>query len=542
MLKTLLKTVPLVTLIQVKASQPSLNDNTADLDRLKFALAESLPEQLRRYSIHIPFTCMAEIAASFRAADFSGYAVVQYEHDRLVLVEFVAEPPKLLPALALDLGSTHLEATLLDLLTGEPLARGTTLNRQVSHGADILSRIHFAEGKKGSEREREREGLVVLQDAVIVSINELLDELCQEAGVRPEHVQAVSVSGNTTMVHLLLGLSPRHICREPYIPLVNAPDPFPAREIGLNLHRQATVRVLPGRGSYFGGDLISGILATGLDQAEEICMLIDVGTNAEVVMGNNEWLIACAGAAGPALEGGVARMGMRAAAGAVEHVAIDRENWRLNWRSIGEGPPLGLCGSGLIDLVAELYLARIVDLRGKFQAAFPGQSAEHKRFIEERLLKLDGEQVFQVIAAGEAGNEEPVVLSQLDLDAMMRSKAAMYAILVTLIGQVGLEFSELHRISVAGAFGKHINPRQAITLGMLPDLPLTTFQPVGNSSLCGAEMILLDHTAFERSQEIARKITYIELNVNQEFMIRFSGSRFIPHTDPGLFPSVPSFR
>ena len=544
LLENLLKTVPLITLVRVEATPPSLHDNTADLDRLKSALAESLPEQLRRRScsIRIPFICMAEIAASFRAADFAGYAVVHYEHDRLALVDFVAEPPDLLPALALDLGSTHLEATLLDMLTGKTLARNAALNRQVSHGADILSRIHFAERRTGSGQGRAGEGLVVLQDAVIASINELLDELCREAEVRTQDVQAVAVSGNTTMVHLLLGLSPRHICREPYIPLVNAPDPFPAREIGLKLHKQATVRVLPGRGSYFGGDLISGILATGLDQAEETCMLIDVGTNAEVVMGNNEWLIACAGAAGPALEGGVARMGMRAASGAVEHIAVDRESWQLKWRSIGEGPPLGLCGSGLIDLVAELYLSRIVDLRGKFQAAFPGQSAEHKRFVAERLLELDGEQVFQVIAAQEAGNKEPVVLSQLDLDAMMRSKAAMYAILVTLIGQVGLEFSELHRIAVAGAFGKHINPRQAITLGMLPDLPLTTFQPVGNSSLLGAEMILLDHTAFARSQEIARKITYIELNVNQEFMIRFSGSRFIPHTDPGLFPSVPSFR
>ena len=233
---------------------------------------------------------------------------------------------------------------------------------------------------------------------------------------------------------------------------------------------------------------------------------------------------------------------MRAAIGAVEHVVINRDTWQLKWHSIGDAPPLGLCGSGLIDLVAELYLARIVDLRGKFQTTFPGQSAEHKRFVEERLLKLDGEQVFLVVAAGEADNEEPVVLSQLDLDAIMRSKAAMYAILVTMIGQVGLEFSALARISVAGAFGKHINPRQAITLGMLPDLPLTTFQPVGNSSLHGAEMVLLDHTAFAQSLEIARKITYIELNVNHEFMICFSGSRFIPHTDPGLFPSVPNFR
>ncbi|MCI5227574.1 MAG: DUF4445 domain-containing protein [Candidatus Electrothrix sp. AX2] len=530
---------PLVSLVRVQASLPSLHDNTADIDRLKSVVAEALPKELRGCSVHIPFACMAKIAASFRTAGFRGCVLLQYEADRLVLVEFFAKAPELLPALALDLGSTHLEASLLDLLTGKTLARSTNLNRQVEYGTDILTRIHFA-----ARQEAGRNGLEVLQDAVILSIHELLDQLCREVEIRPQDVLATAISGNTTMVHLLLGLNPQHICREPYIPLINARDPFLAREIGLKLHEQATVRVLPGKGSYFGGDLIAGILATGLDQAEKTSMLIDVGTNAEVVMGNSDWLIACAGAAGPALEGGVARMGMRASSGAVEHVAIDHERWQLSWRSIGDSPPSGLCGSGLIDLVAELYLARIVDLRGKFQATFLGQSAAHKRFVEERLLAMDGdgEQVFLVVAAGEAGNAEPVVLSQLDLDAMMRSKAAMYAILVTLTGQVGVEFSELARIAVAGAFGKHINPRQAITLGMLPDLPLSTFEPVGNSSLRGAEMVLLDHTAFERSQEIARKITYIELNVNQEFMIRFSGSRFIPHTDPGLFPSVPSFR
>jgi uncharacterized 2Fe-2S/4Fe-4S cluster protein (DUF4445 family) len=518
-------TISLTVALPLVAVPPSLADNTADLDRLKATLAAALPSELAGRSLRVPFACITTVAAAFRAAGFHGWAVVHCLPGQLELIDFLPEEPKLLLGLALDLGSTHLEASLIDLLTGRVLARNTALNQQVKYGADILSRIHCA---------AKDEGLRQLQQAVVDSINGLIAQLCQEAAVLPEEIRTLTVAGNTTMAHLLLGLSPYHLCREPYIPLVNAPDPFLAAEIGLTLHPQAILWLLPSRGSYFGGDLISGILAVGLDQAEQSTMLIDVGTNAEVVLGGKDWLIACAGAAGPALEGGVARMGMRAAPGAIEQVSIDRDCWQLHWRSIADAPPLGICGSGLIDLAAELYLARIIDLRGKFQAEFVGQSAAQRQFVQERLVQCGNETTFLLV--------EGVSVSQTDLDAMMRSKAAMYAILETLCAQVGVAFSELEQIHVAGAFGEHINPRQAITLGMLPDLPLTVFNPVGNTSLAGAEQLLLDHTLWERAQDICRKITYLELNVNQEFMIRFSGSRFIPHTDLSFFPSVPSFR
>jgi uncharacterized 2Fe-2S/4Fe-4S cluster protein (DUF4445 family) len=288
---------------------------------------------------------------------------------------------------------------------------------------------------------------------------------------------------------------------------------------------------MPSVGSYFGGDLVSGVVASGLAQADKVSMLIDVGTNAEVIVGNNEWLIACAGAAGPALEGGVAKMGMRAAPGAIEHVEIDPETGQFNYTIINGGKPKGICGSGIIDLVAALYLGRIIDIRGKFRSGHD----------TDRLIET-GEGLAYVLADGdEAADGQPVLFGQIDLDAVMRSKAAMYSILTTLVNQVGLSFAELERIYVAGAFGQHISPRQAITLGMLPDLPLETFKPIGNSSLAGAELVLLDEQARRDCRELVKKITYLELNVNQEFMIRFSGSRFIPHTDHTLFPSVPFF-
>ena len=508
----------LVRAIAVEAPLPSLGDNTGDLDRLKKALVPQLAGAMPV----VPYQRLRKVAGRFRAAGFTGAAIVNDMAGTPVLVDFLPQPVPVLAGMALDLGTTHLEATLLDLSTGATLARADLENGQIRYGADILTRIHHAAGV---------EGLAELHRAIIGSVNQLAVELAGVSGLAVAEIRALSVSGNTSMVHFFLNINPYHLCREPYIPMVNAPDPCLAGELNLAIHPAAPVWFLPSVGSYFGGDLISGVLASGLDQQPETCMLIDVGTNAEVIVGNREWLIACAGAAGPALEGGVARMGMRAGPGAIEHVRIDPASGEIQYETIGKGKPKGLCGSGLIDLVAELYLTRRIDIRGKFRPQAAG----------DRLIQGNDGYQFVVVGAEDSADGRPVVLGQVDLDALMRSKAAMYAILTTLTSQVGVAFGDLRRIYVAGAFGRHISPRQAIVLGMLPDLPLATYEPVGNSSLAGAGRILLEREARDRCLELVRKITYIELNVNQEFMLRFSGSRFIPHTDPALFPSVPFF-
>lgn len=508
---------PFVYAIRIEAPFPSLQDNTGDIDRLMKALRATAG-----LSPRLPFARLGEVAAAFRGSGFKGAALICDLPDGPMLVDFLPQQPSLLAAMALDLGTTHLEASLLNLVDGKVLASGNRENSQIEFGADILSRIHFAGHNNGLQK---------LHESIIGTINDLAGELAARAGVACGEIRALSVSGNTTMVHLFLRLNPYHLIREPYIPLVNSVDPVPAGEIGLAVHPAASVWIMPSIGSYFGGDLISGILASGLDRQEETSMLIDVGTNAEVVIGNREWLIACAGAAGPALEGGVARMGMRAGPGAIEHVTIDPETLELRYRTIDGGRPRGICGSGIIDLVASFYLARIIDIRGKFRG----------ERCPERMIDTGEGLAFVVARADESATHEPVVIGQVDLDAMMRSKAAMYSILTTLINQVGLDFADLHRIFVAGAFGRHIDPRRAITLGMLPDLPLATYEPIGNSSLAGAELVLRDRENRERCRMVMGKITYLELNVNQEFMIRFSGSRFIPHTDTSLFPSVPVF-
>ena len=506
----------IVRLIPVQCSQPSLHDNTGDIDRIRKNVIQKGISPLR-----VPLSLCAELSQKIRQCGFAGVAMVNDMGEYYELVDFVGTAPAILVGMALDLGTTHLEASLVDLLSGRILAEANHANDQIEFGTDILSRIHFAATPDGQH---------ILKKKVVATINGLLLELCRSCSLTGTDVRALSVSGNTTMVHLLLGLDPATLCREPYIPMLNSLDTFHASALNVAMHPTAPVWIMPSVGSYFGGDLVSGIVASGMDQKTATTMLIDVGTNAEVVVGNKDWLIACAGAAGPALEGGIAKMGMRAAPGAVERVWLDSDG-NLDYSTIDGGLAKGLCGSGIIDLAASLYLAQIIDIQGKFKPK-KGEASVSRGQDGLCFTLVDGE---------EAHGGEPVVFSQLDLDAMMRSKAAMYAILTTITGQVGVEFKDLETIYVAGSFGKHINPKSAITLGMMPDLPLDVFQPIGNSSLDGAVEVLLTRDSRDRCLALPAEITYLELNVNQDFMIRFSGCRFIPHTDPSLFPSVPVF-
>jgi uncharacterized 2Fe-2S/4Fe-4S cluster protein (DUF4445 family) len=307
---------------------------------------------------------------------------------------------------------------------------------------------------------------------------------------------------------------------------------FRASQAGIVIHPEAPVAVFPNIGSYFGGDLIAGIIASGMAEREELSILVDVGTNAEIVLGNKDWLVGCAGAAGPALEGGVASMGMMAGPGVIDKVSIDGASGRIRFRTIESMPPVGICGSGLIDLVAQLYLAGMIDIRGKFVAEKCG----------ERIQETDGIRHFVVVSSEASATGRELTLAQTDIDALLRSKAAMYAILGTITGLVNVSYQDIRNFFIAGTFGSYIDPQSAISLGMVPDLPLGTYRPLGNTSLAGATRVLLSEKAKEKMDEIQGRITYIELNVNQEFMNLFSAARFIPHTDSSRFPSVRPLR
>jgi len=495
---------------------PSLGDNTGDIDRLVKMLNKLLPDM----TITPEFSLIKRTPAILREQGYDVEALLYEQANTLRLFEFLPRTREnLLRGLAVDLGSSTLVVRLLNLETEEVEEEASFLNPQTEIGADILSRIHYA-GQPG--------GLVKLRRLVVDGLNREIHRIAANRNIKPESILGMAIAGNTTMTHLFLGIDPHWLCREPYIPAANRFPLFKASEIGVAIHPDGPVLVFPDVGSYFGGDLIAGIIASGMAEREELSLLVDVGTNAEIVLGNKDWLMGCAGAAGPALEGGVASMGVMAGPGVIDKVTIDGSSGHVQARTIGNTAPVGICGSGLIDLAAQLYLAGMIDVRGKFVAERCGK----------RLREIDGTRHFVVVPSEASATGLELTLAQTDMDALLRSKAAMYTILTTVTNLVNVSMKDIKNFFIAGTFGSYIDPRSAITLGMVPDLPIETYKPLGNTSLAGATEVLLSRKARLKMDEIRDRITYIELNVNQDFMNLFSAAKFIPHTDKSLFPSV----
>ncbi|MFH1154961.1 MAG: ASKHA domain-containing protein [Pseudomonadota bacterium] len=501
---------------------PELGNNTADVERLKAALYDalktryvriptalirSLPRDLRQW--HHKVTCVV-----FRIPGLPGWE----------LVDILAPLGRCrVLGVAVDIGTTRVVVRLLDLERGEALKETGFDNPQSVIGPDVLTRIHYAKTPGGLDR---------LQSLIIQGLNACIGDLCRDADVDSAQVYLVVGAGNTAMTHLFLGIDPEFMIREPYIPAVNGPETLDASELKILIHPRGRVFLLPNIGSYFGGDLIAGILFAGLHRRDEYAIMVDVGTNAEVVVGNRDWLIACAGAAGPALEGGVSAIGMTAGPGVIDRVSIDPRTLAMDFHTIGDLPPVGICGSGMIDLAAQLFLSGMLDIRGKFSL----------QRCASRLARVQGIDCLTLVDRTGSGTGQDIVLTQVDMNSLTSAKAAMYSILEVIVQRTaGLSFEDLSRFYVAGTFGSFINPRSAIAIGMLPDIALETFEVIGNSSLEGASMLLLNPDAMDEIESIRSSITYLELNVNAEFMTLFSGAKFYPHTDRSRFPSVPVY-
>jgi uncharacterized 2Fe-2S/4Fe-4S cluster protein (DUF4445 family) len=504
----------------VRVDPPTYADNTDDFARLSRALATQHGLQ----NVRATLGTLRRLSEDLRAADWDVTAVVE-------MGNWLSPdgPPRLigiLPGyvgatwgLAIDIGTTSNVVYLVNLETGDVVDTAADYNGQITRGEDVISRIIYA-NKDG--------GLGELQSLVIGTLNRLIERVCRRQHVEPEMISKVVIAGNTTMIHLLLALPPEVIRKSPFVPTINHIPPLVARDIGLKAHPEALLDCLPGVASYVGADITAGIVASGLDRAGALTMFIDIGTNGEIVLGDGSWLISCACSAGPAFEGAGVRFGMRATAGAIEEIWIDQKTLDPTIRVIGKEKPRGICGSGLIALVSEMFVTGVVDKGGSFNVA-----AHHPRI---RPGDHGGEYV--VVWGSETADGRDIVITKVDVDNLLRTKAAIYAGFSVLATSVGLQLSDVQDFIIAGAFGQYINIEKAIQIGLLPDMPWERFKFLGNTSVLGAYMALLSPNARKQIAEAASKLTYLELSADNSFYDQFTSALFLPHTDITKFPSV----
>ncbi|HLF26564.1 MAG TPA: ASKHA domain-containing protein [Anaerolineae bacterium] len=504
----------------VALDAPTLTDAVDDLARLERALA---PHGIRE--LEVPLPLLQELGVQLRAANWQVTAIIETDNWRRP-----AGPPRLIELLpgdqckalwgaAIDIGTTTVSVYLVNLVTGRAVDGAAEYNRQIKRGEDVISRIIYA-GKNG--------GLGELGGLVHDTINEVLGRLAQRNHVELNRIYKATVAGNSTMMHLFLNLPPASIRLTPYIPTVNHPAPVLGANVGLNIHPLATVDCLPGVASYVGADITAGVVAAGLAEAEALTLFIDVGTNGEMVLGTKEWLVTCACSAGPAFEGAGVACGMRATRGAIEEVWINGETFEPTIRVIGETQPRGICGSGLIALLAELFITGVVDKGGKFKLDLNTSRLRDGAHGPEYVL----------VRAGESDTGRDIMLTAVDIDNLLRAKAAIYAGFSVLAHSVGVDLASVEKLLVGGSFGKYINVEKAVQIGLLPDLPWDRFQFLGNTSVLGAYMALLSRAARAKIKAIAGKMTYLELSADNTFYDAFTSALFLPHTDASRFPSV----
>jgi uncharacterized 2Fe-2S/4Fe-4S cluster protein (DUF4445 family) len=501
---------------QVELPPPSLDDHMDDLSRLLKVLTFH-----GYHDVHVPLSILWSLGRVLRESAWNPWVVLDAQATALPRARLIdVQSQEIHPyGLALDIGTTTVTAFLVDLISGEVVCSAAEYNGQIARGEDIISRIIYA-GEDG--------GLQHMGRLVRETIHALIEQLRRRTRVSSQSIYKTSIVGNTTMIHLFLGLPPESIRLAPYIPTANHPALFTARELDLNINAEASVDCLPGVASYVGADITAGVLACKLHEAYDLTLFIDVGTNGEIVLGNRDWMVTCACSAGPAFEGAGVADGMRATVGAIEEVWVHSETYEPTIRVIGGGKPRGICGSGLISLLAELFVTGVVDRAGnvKLDLGTP------------RVRRGEHGPEYVVAWAEETDHGGDIALTNVDVDNLMRAKAAIYAGFSVLTSTVGVGLSDIQQVLVGGAFGKYINIENAIRIGLLPDLPWDRFHFLGNTAVLGCYHALLSQAAREEARAIAQKMTYIELSADNTFFDAFTAASFLPHTEIALFPTV----
>ncbi|MGQ9570848.1 MAG: ASKHA domain-containing protein [Thermodesulfovibrionales bacterium] len=499
---------PMVKQITITLPPPSIEDNTSDLERLKKFL-----EEKELIGMRFDYKFVSSLADLLR--DYNWKITLGYTVSNDIVYLLPADIKKERFGLAVDIGTTTIVVYLVDLSDGNLLDIGSTYNSQMRYGDDVITRIVYA---------TESGGLNELRDAVVTDINDLTSTLVERHKIKKEDIESIVIAGNTTMTHIFWGLNPAYIREEPYVPTVNFFPRWGAENSMLIANPRAPIFTLPCIASYVGGDIVAGVLASKMHRRNKIALFMDIGTNGEIVIGNNEWLVTAACSAGPCFEGSGIRHGMRATEGAIESVYIDPVTFETKLGIIGGVNATGICGSGMIDAIAEMFLKGVIDQKGKI----------NKELKTERIR--EGFEGFEFVFFRD--NSREITLTEVDIENILRAKAAIYAGVSLLLKEVGIGFDAIDRVYIAGGFGNYIDIDKAIILGMLPDIPKEKFSFLGNACITGAYLCLLSKELRQEAGIIASKMTYIELSVSRGFMEEYMSALFLPHTHIRLFPTV----
>lgn len=508
---------PVVKKYALKLQPPDAANNINDLDRLKLALKA----QHGLDEVSVDFHVIRELPAALRASDWQATAtVVERPKGPKVIQVVPGDRTAEDYSIVLDIGTTSIYAQLLDLNAGETVAEASEYNGQISFGDDVISRIVHAQ-RPGGRKE--------LQQAVVKTISTVIESVVEKGGIDRCQVSHMVAAGNTTMTHLLTGVDPKYIRVSPYVPAAAFLPPVRADHLGIDVCDHVHMYTFPCVSSYVGGDIVSGVIGSGVFQTDKVTLYVDIGTNGEVVVGNSEWLVATSCSAGPAFEGGGIRHGMRATRGAIEAVQVDPRTGEPNILTIGGKKPLGVCGSGIIDAIAELVEAGILRQNGKFNEDAAGEWLRQSE---------DGQWEYVLATAEYSAGGQDIVITEPDVDNLMRAKGAIFAGIVTLLSSVGLELDAVEQVYIAGGFGKYLQVDRAAAIGLFPEMEAERFTFVGNGSLLGARLVSFSKDMQRAGEEVARTMTNIELSDNQLFMDEYMAALFFPHTDMKRFPRM----
>lgn len=503
---------PLVQKLYLEMTPPSIEDHTADHERLYLAIRNKIDAPI----IQTGFRVLQKISPLLQNADYKVTVTIAKRGGTTEVVGIEAgNHCKRNFAVAIDLGTTTVVAHLIDLTDATTIDTEATYNSQISFGEDYIRRIIYGEQNNAFDE---------LQNRIVRDVNDLIMTLAVRNKVDLQDITACTCAGNTAMVHFLLNLDSTRIRREPYIASAGFVPPIRAAEVSIHVNKRGLLYCLPGVAAYVGSDIVAGVLATRIYAKEGISLLADIGTNGEIVLGNKDWMICASSSAGPAFEGSGVKHGMRAGTGAIEKFTILPDG-SIELGVIANAHPAGICGSGLLDILAELYKHGIIDRTGRFTAD-----------TDKRLTQADEGLQFQLAPASDGQQE--VVITQADIDNLIRSKAGIFAAIRVLMDATQTKPEDLDAVYLAGGFGNFLNTKQAVVVGMLPDVPLEKVHFVGNTAIEGAKTVLLSQKSFEISEKIAKSMTYFDLMNHPTYMEEFIRAKFLPHTDLSLFPTV----